>query len=145
PGDGDFTIAASPTSQSLVAGNSTTYTITIGALSGFSGNVALSASGLPAGATASLNPSSITASGSSTLTVTTSVSTTPGSYNLTVTGSGSGLSHTTSVSLTVNPAPDFSVSASPTSQTVITGNSASYSVTVGSANGFNNPVSLSVS
>src|SRR5215471_2295687 len=74
-GSPDFTIAASPGTQTVVSGNSVAYTVTIAPQNGFSGTVGLSATGLPAGATASFNPASITGSGSSTLTVTTSGST----------------------------------------------------------------------
>src|SRR3989449_6222525 len=61
----------------------------------------LSASGLPAGATASFNPSTVTAGGSSTLTIGTTSSTPAGSYTVTVTGTGASATHSTSVSLTV--------------------------------------------
>ena len=54
----------------------TTYTVTMIGSGGYTGTVTLNASGLPAGATATFNPPSITSSGSSTMTVTTS-STTP--------------------------------------------------------------------
>ena len=46
--------AASPGTQTVGAGTSTTYTATIGALNGFAGVVTLSASGMPTGTTASL-------------------------------------------------------------------------------------------
>src|SRR5207248_1828859 len=66
----DFTIAATPSSQSVTQGNSTTYTATIGAVNGFTGTVSLSVtSGLPAGASANFSPTSVTGSGNSTLTV----------------------------------------------------------------------------
>jgi hypothetical protein len=57
----DFTIAAAPSSQTVTAGTSTTYTVAVGAVTGFTGTVSLGATGLPA----------TTGSGSSTLTVTT--------------------------------------------------------------------------
>ena len=79
----DFTIAATPVAQTVTAGNLTTYAITVGAVNGFSGTVSLSASGMPAGATASFNPATITGSGNSTLTVTTIGSTPVGAAALT--------------------------------------------------------------
>ncbi len=63
----------------------------------------LSASGLPAGATATFSPSAVTAGGSSTLTIGTSASTPAGSYTLTITGTGSSAAHSTPVGLTMNP------------------------------------------
>src|SRR5262249_1703405 len=58
-GNPDFTIAATPGTQTVVSGNSAAYTVTITAQNGFTGTVGLSAAGLPAGATSSFNPTSI--------------------------------------------------------------------------------------
>src|SRR5581483_4825523 len=74
----DFTISASPASQTVTAGNGTSYTATIGALNGFSGSVALSVSGLPTGASGSFNPASVSGSGNSTLSVSTGTNTAAG-------------------------------------------------------------------
>jgi len=46
---------------------------------------------------------------------------------------------------TVEETPDFSISITPSSQSVTQGSSTTYAVTVTSLNGFNNPVSLSIS
>jgi hypothetical protein len=99
----DFTVSATPSSESVVVGSSATYTVSIAAQNGFNGTVALSASGLPSGATASFNPASISGSGSSTLTVATASSTPLGASTLTITGASGSLSHTANVTLTVNP------------------------------------------
>src|SRR5262249_4219919 len=48
----DFSISATPASQTVTAGNGASYTATIGALNGFAGAVNLGVSGLPSGATA---------------------------------------------------------------------------------------------
>jgi len=101
PVNPDFSLSASPSTQSIVPGSSTTYTATVSALSGFTGNVSLSVSGLPSGATAVFSPSTVSGSGSSTLTVNTSGGTTPGSYPLTITGASGALSHTAGVTLNV--------------------------------------------
>jgi hypothetical protein len=76
--------------------------VSTGALNGFTGAVALSIAGLPAGATASFAPSSIAGSGTSTLTITTTVVTAAGIYPLTVTGTSGALVHTANASMTVN-------------------------------------------
>src|SRR5205823_9769335 len=68
-------------------------------INGFTGQVTLSASGLPAGASGSFTPNPATAS--STLSVTTSTSTPLGSYTITITGTSGTLTHTTTVALTV--------------------------------------------
>ncbi len=100
-GTPDFTIAATPSSQSVVAGNSTTYTVSVSPQNGFTGSVSLGASGLPSGASASFNPASISGSGTSTLTVMTASSTPAGNYTLTITGTSGSLSHPANVTLTV--------------------------------------------
>ncbi|MFL6203696.1 MAG: hypothetical protein ACJ76J_31390 [Thermoanaerobaculia bacterium] len=99
----DFTISASPSSVSVVQGNSGSSTITTSALNGFNSSIALTASGQPTGVTVSFSPSSIAApgSGSSTMSIAVASSTAVGTYSITVTGSGGAISHTTTVSLTV--------------------------------------------
>ncbi|MBU6409051.1 MAG: heparin lyase I family protein, partial [Verrucomicrobia bacterium] len=141
----DFSITATPSSQTVTAGNGTSYTTTIGSLNGFSGTVSLSVGGLPSNASASFNPASVTGSGNSTLTVNTTTSTPSGTYTLTITGTSGSLTHSTTVSLTVNPAPDFSLSASPTSLTITQGNNGTSTITVNPINGYSGTVSLSVS
>jgi hypothetical protein len=142
----DFGISTTPASQTVTAGNSTTYTTTISALGGFAGAVNLSVSGLPSGATATFNPASVTGSGTSTLSVTTSSTTPFGTYTLTITGTSGTLTHSTTATLVVTGVnPDFSIAATPASQTVTRGSSTTYTVTVGSLNGFAGPVALSVS
>jgi hypothetical protein len=98
----DFTVAASPYSQSLVVGGSTTYTITTTELNGVAGTVSFSASGLPVGATATFSPTTVAGSGSTTMTVTTLSGTTLGTSSLTVTASSGALSHIAGAALVVN-------------------------------------------
>jgi hypothetical protein len=141
----DFSISASPSSQTVTAGQNTTYSATVGALNGFTGTVTLSVSGLPTGATGSFTPPSITGSGTSTLTVSTASSTSAGTSTLTISGTSGSLTHSMTVSLVVNAAPDFSISASPSSQTVTAGANTTYTTTVSGVNGFAGAVSLSVS
>jgi hypothetical protein len=98
----DFALSATPATQSIAQGGSTTYTVSVGALNGFTGSVSLSASGLPTGATPTFNPTSITPGTSSTLTITTTTSTPIGSQTITITGTSGALTHTATVTLTVN-------------------------------------------
>ncbi len=69
----DFGITASPRAQTIAAGNSTSYSVDITSISGiFSDTVTLSASGLPAGATVTFAPASVTpgtAGATSTMTI----------------------------------------------------------------------------
>src|SRR5713101_6800271 len=133
----DFSLTASPSSQTVTAGAGTSYTVSVSPINSFTGSVALTIGGLPSGATGSFNPTSITGgSGSSTLSVSTGSSTPAGNYTLTITGTSSSpsLTHTTTVMLSVNAPPNFSVSATPSSQTVVVGNGTSYTVSVGAIN-----------
>ena len=101
-GTNDFSISASPSAGSVTPGGSVTSTISTAVTSGSVQTVSLSASGLPSGASASFNPTSVTAGSSSTLTVTTSSSTPTGSSTITITGTGTSVTHTTTFNLTVS-------------------------------------------
>ena len=138
----DFSLSASPSTSTVTQGGGTTYTATVTGGSGFSGTVSLSVSGLPAGASASFNPASISTSGSSTLSVSTASNTPTGSYPLTVTASSGTLVHSVVVTLVVSG--DFSVSVSPSSATLTRNSSVNYTVTITSGSGFNGTVNLSV-
>src|SRR5437773_1930116 len=138
----DFSVSATPASQAVSPGGSTSYTATVTAGAGFSGTVSFSLSGLPSGATASFNPGSVTSSGSTTLSV--SAGTTPaGSYPLTIAGTSGSLTHTVNVTLVVNG--DFSIKVTPASLTIGPGESGTYTVTIAAGPGFSGTVDLSVS
>src|SRR6266851_6622912 len=143
----DFSVAASPANLSVTQGSSGSTTISTSTSGGFNSPVTLSASGLPAGVTASFSPSSIAApgSGSSTLTFTASSTATTGTSTVTVTATGGGVTHTTTVSLTVNAPSDFTVSASPASVSVVQGSSGSSTISTTVSGGFNSAISLSIS
>jgi subtilase family serine protease len=140
----DFTLAASPASQSVNQGITANYTVTLTALNGFANSVTFSISSLPAGAAATFTPASLTGSGTSALAISTTASTPIGNYPLTITGTDGVLNHTASITLVVT-APDFSLTATPAQQTVVAGNTANYTATVGALNGYTGTVSLSVS
>ena len=137
----DYSLSASPASVTAVRGGGNTSTITLTKLNGFSGSVALSASGLPTGVTASFSPASATTS--STLTLTASSTATLGPATVTITGTSGSLTHTTTVTLTVVAAPDYSLSA--TSASVVQGASGTSTITVNGINSFAGSVTLSAS
>jgi hypothetical protein len=99
----DFSISASPASQTIKRGASTTYTTTVTALNGFTGTVNLTVSGCPAKSTCTLSPTSVTVppSQNSTVSVATTKKTSAGTFTLTINGSSGTLQHSTSVGLTV--------------------------------------------
>jgi len=139
---GDFTISAAPASQTVAAGSATSYTATITPSGGFTDTVAFSASGLPAGATATFVPTSVAGTGNSTMTVTTTAATAAGTYVVTITGTGSTLTHSTTVTLVVTAPADFTISATPATLTITRNTNGTYTVTVGALNGFTGTVNL---
>lgn len=143
----DFTLSATPASQTVTAGNGTSYTVSNTALNGFSGNVSLSASPAISGVSYSFSPNPIAANGSSTLSVTTTTGASTGSHTVTITGISGSITHTTNVTLVINaaPIPGFSLSATPASQTVTQGGSTSYTVNTTALNGFTGDITLSAS
>jgi kumamolisin len=144
-----YTLAASPTSVSVVVGNSGTSTITTAVSGGFDAAIVLTASGQPTGVTVSFSPSSIAAPGSGTSTATLAVAstTTPGTYTITVSGAGGGITHTATISLTVTsaPVPAFTLAASPTSVSVAQGSTGKSTITTLVSGGFSSAIALSAS
>jgi hypothetical protein len=142
----DFSLSAAPASQTIVPGTSTSYTATVAPLNGFTGTVAFSVTGLPSGAAAAFNPASVTTSGSTTMSVSTSAATPQGSYPLTIQGTSGPRIRTVTVTLVVSGNGDFSISATPASQTIPRGGVATYTVTITAApQGFSGTVNLTVS
>ncbi len=103
-GSGDFAISTLPLALSIFQSSSGTATITTTVSGGFNSSIALSASGFPAGATATFSPASIAApgSGASTVTFLAGSATATGNYNVTVTGTGGGKTHSAVISLSVS-------------------------------------------
>src|SRR5262249_44826022 len=123
----DFFLFSSTGSQTVGVGGSTTYQVEALAFNNFNGNIALSVPGVPAGVTANFNPSTISANGASILTVS-APSAAAGTYTLTITGTAAGgLTDSVNVELVVSAA-TFSLSGAPDSQTIVPGQSASYTV-----------------
>jgi hypothetical protein len=140
----DFSLSATPASQSVVAGANATYTVGVASLNGFTGTAALSLAGLPSGVgTATFSPQAVTGAGSSQLTVATLPTAPGGTYPLTITGTAGGVTHTAAVTLVIS-ARDFALSVSPSSVTISRGQSANYTVGVPVAGGSVGNVSLTV-
>ena len=141
---GNFSLSATPSSQTVKPGGSTSYTVTVTKSGGFNAAVSFTVSGLPAGAGATFNPTTVTGSGSTTMTVTTTTGTTPAANStLTITGTSGSLVHTASVTLRVT---DFTLSTpSPSSQTVTQGStSGGYSISATALNSFTGTIIFSV-
>jgi serine protease len=81
-----------------------TSTISTAVTAGAAQSVSLSASGVPAGVTATFSPASVTAGSSSTLSLTAAAGATTGTFAIAVTGTGASASHSTTINLTVTAA-----------------------------------------
>jgi hypothetical protein len=142
----NFQVVASGLSPvPVVPGSSATSTVTVSPLNGFSGNVALSCTGLPSGASCTFNPASIpVGSGSSTVTVSTTSGLPAGTYAFTVTGTSGSTSRIASLSLTIaSTTPDFQISATASSPASVgPGGLANSKVSIAALNGFTSAVTL---
>jgi PKD repeat protein len=96
----EFTLSILPPKQTIQAGQQTTYQINLGVSGGFNDTVTLSAAGLPTGASATFNPTSLT-SGTSILTITTTNEASKGNTTLTITGTAGELISQTSTQLEI--------------------------------------------
>jgi len=103
-------LGATPASQSICVGTPAAYNVTVG--QAFTGAVAMSAAGHPAGTTAVFAPNPVTAPGSTTLTIGNTAGATPGSYNINITGVTVTETSTTTVGLDV-------LNAAPTAPTLV--------------------------
>jgi len=104
-GNPSFTLTPSAASLTVAAGSSATDTITVADSGGFTGAVALSASGAPAGVTVSFGTSPATTSSVVTVSVASTVA--AGSFPITISGSGTSggtaLTASTTITVTVPP------------------------------------------
>jgi len=147
----DYTMSASPSSLSIPPGSTGTSAISLTGFNGFNEQVSLTYSA-PTGISVSLNPSSLFVSStpaSSNPVISVGPSVACGTnYPVTFTATSSGspvIIHSATVMVAVNPACDFSISATPSSFSLYPGASVSSSISLASVNGFSGTVSLSAS
>jgi uncharacterized membrane protein len=145
----DFSLSATPSSQPVQIGQAVNYAVSLMPANGYSGTVNFSVSGMPAGVTATLSPTSLFTSGTTTLSVSTNSSAVPGTYPLVITGTDGLRTHSVTVDLEVTnePTPDFSISA-PGAITVKRNSSnppGTEVITITGLNGFTGTVNLSLS
>jgi alpha-mannosidase len=95
----DFVLSPAAASLSFTQGKSGSTNITVLPRGGFNEKVNLTASGLPAGVTATFSPSST--AGTSAMTLTANSSAKPATATVTITGVSGALSHAATISVTV--------------------------------------------
>jgi hypothetical protein len=96
----DFSLSAMPASLEIAPAQMATSVVATAVVSGTPGAIVLSVSGVPPGATASLDQSTVAAGGSVTLTVRAGTAR-PGAYAVTVTSVSGAVTHSTPIALTV--------------------------------------------
>ena len=138
-----FNLTESASALSLPAAHSGTITLTTAAGAGFNSAVALTASGLPTGVTASFSIATIPApgSGSSVLTLTAASTTASGTHSITITATGGGATEQVSLSVTV-VAPVFTLSENASALSVVVGHSGTVTLTTAAGSGFNSSLQL---
>ena len=142
-----FTIAAVPGSVTLNPGVAVSVAVQIAASGGFTGPVALTATGLPAGVSGVFTPASA-APGTPVnlkLTADPAAAVTPAAVTVTVTGVSGTLTANAPVIVSVKPTPSFNFTATPASVTVAKGATATFSFAVELIGSFNQTISLSLS
>jgi hypothetical protein len=130
----DFAITGSPPNQTVNAGGSASYVISIAPYNGFGAGVTLTAGSLPKGGSASWTVGGTTTStasvtlpaGSSTRTATLTIATAPqslGTSSPTATATSGSLTHSTTLNLSVinQNSANFGLAVSPSAQTVAQG------------------------
>ncbi|MFI5839724.1 S8 family serine peptidase [Catenuloplanes sp. NPDC051500] len=122
----DFSLTATPAAATVTAGGSVSTAI---AATGAPQQISLSASGLPAGATASFDPAVIGTGGTSTLTVSTTAATAPGTYRVLAVGAGPATTRAVRFTLTVTAASGC-VGANDTDTSLTTDNPVDMPVTI---------------
>ena len=103
---GDFSISATPSAQTISSGHQAVYTVVLAPTNGLSGTAALSCNGAPPNSTCVVSPSTANLQGAaiqSTVTLFANKNVDHGTFTLTISGTlvSSGLSHRTTVQLTV--------------------------------------------
>ncbi|WP_245908584.1 S8 family peptidase [Pseudosporangium ferrugineum] len=114
----DFSLAVTPAAATVTAGGRVSATVATTVTRGAARPVTLSASGLPGNATATFEPSTVDAGGSTPMTVTTGARTAPGTYRVLVTGGGPEATRLAAFTLTVT-APAGCLGANDTDSAVI--------------------------
>jgi Pro-kumamolisin, activation domain len=137
-----FSLTASAPTLSVAQGSSAASTITVVVKTGFSGKVELTASGLPAGVSASFNPASTATTSVATFSATSAA--TLGTGAVTVTGASGTSSTSVTLSLTVKPGPSFTLAAAPAVLSVTQGGTGTSVVTVTPLNGFTGAAALAI-
>ncbi|MBC8088764.1 MAG: hypothetical protein H7Z40_15980 [Phycisphaerae bacterium] len=142
---GSVTVAVAPTTITTTPGAPGVGTVNVTRSGSFTGDVALTAEGLPAGVTAAFQPSTLASGVTTTSMVLTAANTAvSGTTTVTVRASGTGVTaRTTTVQVTVNAA-SVTLTAGTGTATTTQGAAATIALTLQRLGGFTGPVNLEV-
>jgi hypothetical protein len=146
----DFSLTATGTSITVTAGGTAqTVSVSAAALNGFSGTIQVTASGIPAGVTATPSTFSLTPGTPQTVSFSATATATASTATVQFSGTAASLTHTAPVTLTVQAAvatPDFSLTVTGTTVTVTAGGAAqTVSVLATALNGFSGAIQVTTS
>ena len=133
-------LVAQPATHTLLIGEKASSTITIADPSGVPGPVQIELRNIPAGATMSLNATTLGPHGAATLSIDTT-GLAPGNYTVTVGIAGAGDTGAVKINLTVQ---DFTIVVDPVRVNIIPGQTATAKVKIIPANGFSRAVNLTL-
>lgn len=138
----DYTVSVAPSALTVVPGADNVTTVTIDRTD-FTGEVALTMTGAPAGVSGTFNPATTTGT-TSTLTVSAGPATTPGDYGMIVRANSDLGLRAKPLQLTVEqPPPSFELSLAPPSLSIPQGGGSGSGVII-SRTAFTGPVTLTV-
>jgi len=145
----NFTLTQSATSGTVLVGKTTTFTIGVSETGTIRNAVALSVKA-PAGATATISPTSITpgsvsAGTSATVTLTVGSTATMGAQNVTITGTNISGARTLTYALTETATPTLTLTAASSSVSVAQGSAATVNLTATTGGSFTGNIGWSVS
>ena len=97
----NFTLSLDPTEQSVCGGDDAVFNVNTASINGFTGNVSLTASNVPAGANVSFGSNNVNAGSSSVATVSGTENVPTGTYVITISANGTPATRTADFTLTV--------------------------------------------
>ncbi len=146
-GVADFQITAGNASETVSQGGSTTDTITITPVQGFTGSVSFTCTGTT-GLTCSLspNPANIVSASPATTTLTVNASSSATTGSITITATSGTLTHTLQIPVTVSSvAADFTLTVASPVVSIPSGTAITDNLTIASVGGFSSDVALTCS
>ncbi len=141
-GPPSFTLSLHPSSLTLNRSQNQTIEVSAQGVNGFTGSISVSISGLPAGVTASTTNFTVLANTSAPITLTTDNTVVAGNTNIQFSGSSGSLKDSTTLALTINTTPDFSLSSGSSTASVNASATTSIAITATGSNGFNAPIQV---